>query len=164
MIGRSRVAQRYKNKSWRGIVGGTFLIAIGLIDAFKLSHFAMDWQSMALLLAGSILSFTPLVEMMPRIRKVRMKAFKIVLDEMDLPPDLRKELDGLSAHDIWALDSLAKRVSSNAVADLGAPRRVATRMLLDFGLVTLTGDGLNRQVEVTPRGHKLLAAAASVPL
>ena len=73
-------------------------------------------------------------------------------------------MDGLSAHDIWALDSFAKEQGGNAVDSLGAPRRVAARMLLDFGLVTVGGEGVNKKVNVTERGHQLLAAARSVPL
>jgi hypothetical protein len=89
----------------------------------------------------------PIGNALVRLRKVRAtsKGVELVLDSLErkgqLPVGSRAELSGLSAHDIWALDSFANGRITTLVAQLNPAQRVAARALRDAGLLTLTGDG-----------------------
>jgi hypothetical protein len=145
------------------IVGGASLILVGLFDATKVTRFNLDWEAMALILAGAVLWFTPLVALMPRVRQLKVKGVKLILDEMPLSPVARKELSGLSAHDIWALESVESGTTTNVISKMNAAQRVAARMLVDFQLLTIAGEGSTERVDVTPLGRQLLDAAKLIP-
>jgi hypothetical protein len=149
---------------WWGRVGGGLLVLIGVLDAVKADHFSLGWPSMTVIVLGALLCFTTLNDLIPRIRKVKFKEMEVVLAEMPLPSNLRDELSGLSAHDIWALDSFARGEIDTSVVNLKPAQRVAARMLVDFKLVSITGEGLDKKVAVTERGIQLLTAARSLPL
>ena len=149
---------------WSGRVGGGLLMFIGLLDAVKVDHFSLGWPSITVIVIGALFCFTPLTDLIPRLRKVKFKETEVVLAEMALPPRLRDELSGLSAHDIWALDSFAGGEIETSVVKLKAAQRVAARMIVDFKLLSITGEGSDKKVAVTERGRQLLTAAKSLPL
>ncbi|MGA8729895.1 MAG: hypothetical protein WB608_14175 [Terracidiphilus sp.] len=150
-------------KNLQGRVGGGLLIVIGLGSALKLMHLNLDWPSAALILIGGLFVFTPLTDLVTRIHKVKFKEMEVVLDDMVLPPKLRAELSGLSSHDIWALDSFANGIGV-VVESMKPAQRVAARMLVDFRLLSVAGEGPDRKVSLTPQGQQLLAAAKSLAL
>jgi hypothetical protein len=145
------------------MIGGGLLVVIGFASALQPTHLNLGWPSTSLILVGALFFFTPLLDLMPRIHKLKYREIEVVLDEMVLPPKLRAELAGLSSSDIWALDSFAN--GTGVVVDGMKPaQRVAARMLVDFKLLTITEEGAERKVSLTPQGQQLLAAARSLAL
>jgi hypothetical protein len=156
--------QKLRHLTTRTNVGGGLLILTGFADTLNMNHFRLGWQSMLLILVGTLLCFTPLAELMPRLRQVKFKGIKVILSELNLPTIARKELDGLSAHDIWALDSFERAQITKETKQMNASQRVAARMLIDFKLMNVTGEGPNQQVDITPSGKALLEAARKLPI
>ena len=65
---------------------------------------------------------------------------------------------------MWALDSFSKKEIAVMVDQLKPARRLASRMLVDFKLMKVVGEGSAAQVVVTPLGEEVLKAAKSLPL
>jgi hypothetical protein len=105
-----------------------------------------------------------------RIHKLKAtsKGVELVLHKMEkdgqLSASSRAELAGLSSHDVWALDSFEGKKIPTEVDRMNPAQRVAARTLLDLNLLTLVGEGPNRQVVVAPLGRQMLDAAKSLPL
>lgn len=148
---------------WPNWLGWSSLIIIGLLDSVRLKSFSLDWQSVALILIGILLGFTPLGDLLSRIHKAKYKDFELILDVLNLPPRLRKELSGLSPHDIWALNDFADGTRVTLFVDKMKPaQRVAARMLVELELLTIEYDGTEKKVSLTPRGQELLEKAKTL--
>ena len=127
---------------------------------------AVAWPSVVLIVLAAF--YCPLKRVLERVLQVRAgsKGIELVLDELNkegkLPFGSRKELSGLSAHDIWALDTFANAPPPILVSRLKVPQRVAARTLSEASLFTVEGDGENRKVIVTSLGRDILSAAGKL--
>ena len=106
-----------------------------------------------------------LINLLSRVQQLKggTSGLELVLDRLDkdgqLPFGSRKELSGLTAHDIWALETFADEKRNESVDKLKPAQRVAVRTLCDAKLLALTGDGANRKVITTALGKQILTAA-----
>jgi hypothetical protein len=144
-------------QSGRGV-----LFAIGLLNAVKFEHFNLDWPSITLLLSGASLCFTSVSHLFGRIEKIKYKELEVVLTA--LPRNERARLSDLSPDNVWALDSFAAGSIPLAVDKLKPAQRFAAYTLVNFELLSVSGEGPNQKVEVTPLGDKVLAIAKALPL
>jgi hypothetical protein len=160
--------QKKPTRSWAKALAATTLICIGLLNAAKLKHFSLDVVSLVLILAGVLFLFLPLTDILSRLHKFRAgtKEIELVLFKLEQETPLsavtRAELSGLSAHDIWALDSFAKEPINTPIENLTAAQRVAGRTLVDLNLLTIVGEGQHRTLVVTKLGRQILDAANSL--
>jgi hypothetical protein len=125
---------------------------------------AIAWPLVVLVIA--LMLRRPLLDLLPRVRQVEAKGIKLILERLEeegqpLPFGARKELSGLTSHDIWALESFAQG-QMPLIPDLKPGQRVAARALVEAGLVSIRGEGPSRRLEVTELGKKILAAAESL--
>ncbi len=106
----------------------------------------------------------PLNELLARVLRIKAgsKGVDLILRELEreqqLPFGSRSELAGLTAHDIWALDSFADKAMPPGT-DLTPAQRVAARTLRDVGLITIEGEGAARKVALTELGQEVLRIA-----
>jgi hypothetical protein len=147
---------------------GLFLMAISLANALKFKRFSMDPASVTLVLVGAFICTLPLDALASRIQslKVGSRGVELILEKLTeqvrLSPNQRMDLAGLSAHDIWALESFAKATIKTRIVEMTTPQRVAARTLVDLKLLDIVGEGLDRGVKVTPLGENLISAAKSI--
>lgn len=105
----------------------------------------------------------PLIDAFGRADKIAInsKGIELTLSKLEnsiqLSPIQRKELSGLTANEIWALEDLSK--TNRAVAGLNAAQKVGVRTLLDMGLVEFYYDNKIQRVRLTEIGKKLLEIA-----
>jgi hypothetical protein len=137
---------------WQRVIGGGILVVIGLASGLSLKSLKLDWPSDTLIVLGALICFTPIIGLISRVHKVKFKEMEVILDDMVLPPKLRAELSGLSSHDIWALDSF-ENAHSTLIDSMKPAQRVAARMLVDFKLLSITGEGAERKVSLTSQGR-----------
>jgi hypothetical protein len=101
-----------------------------------------------------------------RILKVKVGHFEMLLEKAAAEKGIRlttRQLAGLSSHDIWALQSLAK---PQKIETLNALRRVAARMFYEKGFIALNGaeEQPDTEVALTELGRKVLDSAAAIPI
>ena len=124
---------------------------------------AIAWPLVVLIVLLTLHS--PIKHALDRLLQVRAssKGIELVLDKLDkegkLPFGARKELSGLSYHDIWALHSFANASSPVRVKEMKTPQRVAARTLSEAGLLSIEGYDENRTVTITSLGKDILSAA-----
>jgi len=127
---------------------------------------AIAWPVVVLIVLTAF--YCPIKRALGRVLQVRAgsKGIELVLEELNkegkLPFGSRKELTGLTAHDIWALDTFANAAMPLLVNTLKVPQRVAARTLYEAGLLLVEGNAENRKVIVTPLGREILSAAGKL--
>lgn len=121
------------------------------------------WPAVVLIILYSFRE--ALRDLISRVQQVKgsSSGLELVLDRLDkdgqLPFGSRKELAGLTAHDIWALETFADEKRNEPVDKMKPAQRVAVRTLCDAKLLAFTGDGANRKVIATALGKQILTAA-----
>jgi len=143
-------------------VGVSFDQAMAVSKAFAEAATAVAWPLVVLVI---VYMFRATIKsLLSRVREIKATGVELLLHQLEqqgqLPVGGRAELQGLTAHDIWALDSFASGLKQTAA--MNNPQRVAARTLLDAGLLVLKGSGEQREVEITPLGKKLLEAARAL--
>lgn len=124
---------------------------------------AVAWPLVVLIIL--FLFREPLKDLLSRVQQLKgtSSGLELVLDRLDkggqLPFGSRKELAGLTAHDIWALETFIDENKNEPVDKMKPAQRVAVRTLCDAKLLALTGDGANRKVIATALGKQILTAA-----
>jgi hypothetical protein len=139
-------------------------IFCGLLGLMK----SISWPIAAITLA--VIFRKPIIGLMTRVHKIKAtsKGAELVLHELEKQGRLstfsRLELEGLTAHDIWALQSFESGTIPIQVDLMKPAQRVAARTLVDLGILSLVGEGPQRHVEIAPLGFKILEAAKSISL
>ena len=112
------------------------------LKAFADVAAALAWPSVVLIIA--YLFRSAITALVSRVRQIKATGVELVLQQLEqqgqLPIGARSELQGLSAHDIWALDSFAEKKVPLKPALMNNMQRVAARTLVDAGLLTLKGE------------------------
>jgi len=136
--------------------------AIAVAKAVAEVAAAVAWPLVIMILV--CVFYKPITSLLSRVREIKASGVEVLVDRLEeqgkLPVGGRAELQGLTSHDIWALDTFAKVPMK--IAAMTNPQRVAARTLLDAGLLVLQGTGVEREVEVAPLGKELLEAAKTI--
>ena len=125
---------------------------------------AIAWPFVALILIWAFRK--ALSELLARVLQLKASSsgIELILDRLEkegqLPFGSRSELAGLTAHDIWALESFSNGQISPVVEKLNTAQRVAVRTLCDAKLLAITGEGVDRKVVATTFGEQTLRAAS----
>jgi len=109
-----------------------------------------------------------ITDLFTRISKIKSPplGIELMLDELEtrriLPFGARRELSGLTSHDIWALDEFGRGAINVLLTKMNVPQRVAARTLIDAKLLTIDGAGENRKVILTELGKKIIEIAGQL--
>ena len=138
--------------------------AMAVLKVFAEIVAALAWP--LAVLAIDLLFRSRIESLLSRVRQIKATGVELLLNQLEqqgqLPVAGRAELQGLTAHDIWALDNFATSAIPTKTAAMNIQQRVAARTLLDAGLLVLKGSEAQREVEVTALGKKLLEAAKAL--
>lgn len=131
---------------------------VGLVDA-------VSWPLVVLIvfftsrkaLAGVLSKFGH-IEFAASAIKLTLKRLE---DEYNVPATQIKKLQGLTGHDLWALDAFLKQPddSYKYVSRFSPTRKAMAYSLVEMGLLELVGRGSDRHVKPTPLASDVIDAA-----